>query len=391
MCIAGLALVILLFAALAAPVRGADKSDILRQIRAKMEIKKRLIEQSQKRLQYEKNRLALINQTEQDISTQLNHTEAELWKVEETIRTINDRRDKVERELVTVKDTIEELKRKYAVQQKALSARLRDIYMTREIDYLIVILESENFSDFINRVEFLQRIVKGDTDLIKDVKVKHDKLNEEQAHLEGLETELKGIEHEYRGKQVSYSELRKTRGEILVKVQYKRNCIADNVYELELLTREMELQLEKLIQEAQSLNENKSAAPIRSERNFIWPVRAVITSNYGYRMHPIRGRWILHSGIDLGAMYGTPICATASGVVIYAGWYGGYGNAVIIDHGGGYSSLYGHCSSIFVANSQRVRQGATIASVGSTGMSTGPHLHFEIRQGGIPIDPRSRL
>jgi murein DD-endopeptidase MepM/ murein hydrolase activator NlpD len=108
-------------------------------------------------------------------------------------------------------------------------------------------------------------------------------------------------------------------------------------------------------------------------------------------MHPIRGRVIFHSGIDIGAMYGTAIYATASGKVIYSGWYGGYGNAVVIDHGGGYSSLYGHCSTLYVSNGQTVRQGATIASVGSTGMSTGPHLHFEVRQRGIPIDPRSKI
>lgn len=371
---------------------GQSNIDYLRELRAKMEIKKRLIQQSQKRLQYEKNRLMLINERERDLSSQLSEVESELWKVEETIRNVNDRRDRIERELINVRDNMEELKRKLAKQQLSLSARLKDIYMNREIDYFTVILEAESFSDFINRVEFLQRIVKNDTDMIKEVKEKRRKLQEEKCHLEELEAELGRIEKDYRKRQASYAKLKHTRSELLVQVQYKRTSIANNVYELETLTRDMELQLQKLIQEAQSFNEsNKGFTPIRSEKTFIWPVRGVITSGYGYRMHPIRGRVIFHSGIDICAMYGAPILATASGVVIYSGWYSGYGNTVVIDHGGGYSSLYGHCSTLFVAQTQKVRQGCVIASVGSTGLSTGPHLHFEIRHNGIPIDPMGRL
>ncbi len=108
-------------------------------------------------------------------------------------------------------------------------------------------------------------------------------------------------------------------------------------------------------------------------------------------MHPILGYERFHSGIDIGADYGTVIHAADSGTVIFAGWYGGYGNAIIIDHGGGITSLYGHTSELYVSEGQQVQRGQTIAAVGSTGFSTGPHLHFEVRANGEPVDPSAYL
>ena len=117
----------------------------------------------------------------------------------------------------------------------------------------------------------------------------------------------------------------------------------------------------------------------------IWPVNAPITSPFGWRW----GR--MHEGIDLGAAYGTPIAAAAAGTVIYAGWLGGYGNLTVIDHGGGLSTAYGHQSHIGVSVGQQVEQGEIIGNVGSTGHSTGPHLHFEVRVNGQAVDPLGYL
>jgi len=122
-----------------------------------------------------------------------------------------------------------------------------------------------------------------------------------------------------------------------------------------------------------------------SSAGLIWPVNAPITSPFGWRW----GR--MHTGIDLGATYGTPIAAAASGSVIYAGWLGGYGNLTVIDHGGGLATAYGHQSSIAVSVGEQVAQGQTIGNVGSTGHSTGPHLHFEVRVNGQAVDPLGYL
>ncbi|HCM73957.1 MAG TPA: peptidase M23, partial [Armatimonadetes bacterium] len=124
---------------------------------------------------------------------------------------------------------------------------------------------------------------------------------------------------------------------------------------------------------------------------FIVPTSGRRSSGYGMRRHPVLGTTRLHAGIDIAAPTGTAIRASASGTVVTASSMRGYGNTVIIDHGGGFSTLYGHCSRLFVRAGQRVNQGDRIAAVGSTGLSTGPHLHFEIRVNGRPVNPASYL
>jgi len=142
---------------------------------------------------------------------------------------------------------------------------------------------------------------------------------------------------------------------------------------------------------AQLARDSGGGAPM-GNGTFIWPVNANITSGYGYRTDPITGAQGFHSGLDLGASCGTPIRAAGTGVVISAGFNsGGYGNMTLINHGGGMSTLYGHQSSIIVSSGQNVSQGQVIGYVGSTGKSTGCHLHFEVRVNGDPVDPRAYL
>ena len=133
-----------------------------------------------------------------------------------------------------------------------------------------------------------------------------------------------------------------------------------------------------------------SAAPSGSGA-MIWPVSGSVTSEFGWRVHPITGTQKFHSGVDIGADYGVPIHAAQSGTVEYAGWVSGYGNTVIINHGGGITTLYGHNQSLAVSAGQSVSQGQVISYCGSTGNSTGPHCHFEVRQNGEPVSPYSYL
>jgi murein DD-endopeptidase MepM/ murein hydrolase activator NlpD len=136
------------------------------------------------------------------------------------------------------------------------------------------------------------------------------------------------------------------------------------------------------------------AVPAPAEPSLLgyqWPVVGRVTSPFGYRIHPVYGTRKLHSGLDVGAPTGTPIAATSGGEVIFSGWRGGYGNAVIIDHGGGITSLYAHMSQLGVSEGTTVDRGDIVGLVGATGTATGPHLHFEIRLGGTPVDPAPYL
>lgn len=123
----------------------------------------------------------------------------------------------------------------------------------------------------------------------------------------------------------------------------------------------------------------------------IWPVEGRVTSHYGVRRHPISGRTHVHAGIDIGVPTGTPVAATADGVVVAAKMDGGYGLVVTIDHGYGLTTLYAHNSSLKVKAGDAVTRGQVIALSGNTGVSTGPHVHYEVRVNGEPVDPRAYL
>ncbi len=133
------------------------------------------------------------------------------------------------------------------------------------------------------------------------------------------------------------------------------------------------------------------SAPAPGPGGFVRPVAAGVSSPFGYRVHPVTGATKLHAGMDFAAPAGTPIRAAAAGTVASAGWMGGYGYAVVIEHGNGLSTLYAHQSALWVRPGQTVAPGAPIGAVGSTGLSTGPHLHFEVRVGGQPVDPSAYL
>jgi len=137
----------------------------------------------------------------------------------------------------------------------------------------------------------------------------------------------------------------------------------------------------------QSMQSRASAGPRRSLSAFLLPLRGPVTSRFGFRRHPIFRLRQFHQGVDIAAPRGSQVLAAFDGKVLFAGWYGGYGKLVILDHGGGTSTLYGHLSAILVKPGQVVARGRLIGNVGSTGYSTGPHLHYEVRQNGRPIEP----
>jgi murein DD-endopeptidase MepM/ murein hydrolase activator NlpD len=128
-----------------------------------------------------------------------------------------------------------------------------------------------------------------------------------------------------------------------------------------------------------------------SSFDLVRPVPGGVSSSFGARVHPVLGTTRMHNGVDLAGSSGTPIKAAAGGTVAYAGVRGGYGNTVIIDHGNQYATLYGHASSLHVSAGEKVSAGETIAAVGSTGLATGPHLHFEVRLLGVPVNPLNYL
>lgn len=362
-------------------------------IESKIKQKVQVLEGKRENLRVLKKKLRSLNYKEDFFSDQLANTQNKIKKTSDDIDGVKYQISSNRTQLKQIKEKLDELDQNLGLQKNSISNRLRDIYETRSVNYLSILFGSDSFSDLINRIDFLRTIVDNDLAIISRIQdVQRLKTIEKVKYQQKIQEKLE-LKEKLNGKEYELKNIETTRKGLLWEVIQERKSVKNYVVELEHTTKELEEQLEALIREKQRLNiQNKVTSPYSASGTFSWPTSSkYITSSYGWRNHPIYGRVKFHTGIDIAASWGSAIYATCSGVVIYSGWYGGYGNAVIIDHGGGYSSLYGHCSSIHVRQGQKVSTGEKIASVGSTGQSTGPHLHFEIRQNGTPVNPRSKL
>ena len=368
-------------------------------LRLKQQEQRKKVNESKGKLDAEKSKLDEFNARESELASKVKKTEESLWKTENEIRYTIFEQDKLSADIQETKNQIEQLKIDIADSRKKLSGRLKEVNKRQMSDYWAVLFKSDNFYDFVTRLDFIKKITQNDVKEIKKLKEQRLRLEHQEEELISLRNELIEAEKRYREQQMREMQLRAEQKSVLDQVSAQKAVQSKLVYDLEFLTRGENAELEELIRQEQALyaDQTRKIKPagkpqkVVSSSSFIWPVRGVITSPFGYRMHPIRGRYIFHSGIDIGVASGTPIKCSANGTVIMSTWYGGYGNCIIVDHGGGWSTLYGHCSALYVSKGKTVLQGTVIGAVGSTGMSTGPHLHFEVRYNGSPVDPRSRL
>jgi murein DD-endopeptidase MepM/ murein hydrolase activator NlpD len=285
-----------------------------------------------------------------------------------------------------LKATIERLERtrKQLARRRALfGRRIVDIYEGEDLNYVNVVLGATDMWTFLTRAYYLQRILDSDTTLIRQIRADEEAIERDKARQQKRVGEIQGLQ----------VRLEAERNQVASLAEDKRSQLAaiENSKEL------MEQALDALLAKSQEIEDqiraiqNTPRGQARYARAFRgglrMPVGGRITSRFGYRVHPITGVYKLHTGVDIACPTGSSICAAADGVVILAGWMGAYGYAVVIDHGGGVSTLYGHNSRLLVGVGDKVKQGQTIARAGSTGYSTGPHCHFEKRVNGTPVNP----
>ena len=281
-------------------------------------------------------------------------------------------------------DKLKVLNKDFAVKRDQLAKRVRDIYINGQINYLDVLFGAKDFQDFFTRMDLLKRVIQQDYDLVQVV----------FAEKTAIETSQKELEQDKTAKEklVASAADRKKEAE---KKQAAKQAIIDKM-ETDRATQERiineNLAASKEVEQMIRNSRYQPASPALSGGGALnWPLGGPITSPFGWRVHPITGASRFHSGIDIGGDYGDTIHAAGAGIVSYAGWISGYGYAVIIDHGGGISTLYGHNQALLVSEGQSVSQGQAIAECGSTGNSTGPHCHFEVRVDGEPVDPMGYL
>lgn len=308
--------------------------------------------------------------------------------------------DQLQKEMMKTNSELELAEYDLERQQNTYDERLTNMYKKGDAMYYEVVLGVSGFSDLVSRLSFLNLIIQSDKDLLDSinkskaiVEEKKIKIEEQQSLVKDKRAVLISQQHQVEevsrsvaGTKQQVAGEQKNKQQLLGKVQQDKESYIRMEREQEQASQE----IARMIRALESSRKNRRT-PINSTGIFIWPVSGYITSDFGNRTHPIFKVTSFHSGIDIGASSGTSIKAADSGEVMYAGWRGGYGRTVIIDHGSGETSLYGHCSSLNVSEGQTINKGDIIASVGSTGYSTGPHLHFEIRVDGEPQDPMGWL
>lgn len=284
--------------------------------------------------------------------------------------------------------------RSYQERQIATVARLRYLQRSPASVGWAVLLESENISDFLSRRHQLKLVFQADEQILLKLNTQANSINKQRTEVEQQKNEIGLIREQLLAQKADYQTQAQSQSELIQRLNSDRLALEAAQNQLERESKNLEVLIQQKVaevEEAQAKTNSRTSIIIRGTGVMAYPSDASTSSPFGWRMHPILGYRRFHAGLDFAASYGSKIRAADSGTVIFAGWYGGYGRAVIIDHGNGITTLYGHTSELYVTEGQAVERGQAIAAVGSTGFSTGPHLHFEVRRNGTPVDPANYL
>lgn len=359
--------------------------------------------------------------------------EEELEDVENTINDLQDKSDSVkeslsaldkqlaeysqklsdlESDLETKKAELEQnqadLEQAKAVEEdqyQDMKMRIKFLYENGSEAYLEMILESKSFTDLLNKADYVQQMSEYDRNMLLEYQNTKKTIEEKQVQIQTEYAQIEQMQTEITAKKASVETLSAQKKEEMenYQAQIKQSEELVKEYEAEIeaqealiakLEAEARRKAEEARKKAEAAKHNSSSGATGSSGSvsasgFTWPVPSItrITSDYGYRTHPITGKYKLHAGIDIGGPVGTTIVAAASGTVIGASYNSSMGNYIIIDHGNSISSVYMHCSSLWVSFGDEVSRGQSIAGMGSTGASTGSHLHFSVRENGSYVNP----
>lgn len=362
----------MLVAVVAFPFMIAPSSGLsLRAIRAKVASLNRKMAQARAK------ELALSRKLRQ-YEERMERIRAEKREIERRMRRVELRISRIEREIAQREKKLEDHRRR-------LRSRLVAVYKAGPVCYVALVLGAENFGDLVGRYHLANRLMERDRKICAAIMEEIREITQKKKTLEDSRVELSSLRKEVERKIAQIRGEHAKQTALLSKVRSERGLYLQALLELEETSRRIERMLARRYRRQGRRVAHLGLFP--SFGSFLRPVRGRIVSRFGYRRHPILGGIRFHAGVDITAPAGTPVRAARDGVVIFAGWLGGYGKCVIIDHEDGYSTLYAHCSSICVSRGQRVSRSQVVAKVGSTGLSTGPHLHFEVRRRGRPINP----
>jgi murein DD-endopeptidase MepM/ murein hydrolase activator NlpD len=388
-------LALFLLLAVATPALGDDAGK-KHQIDSKIASLQDTLASQKKREQSLKGEVAGYTSRIRALEARVGDVSLRLQTLEEDLSLHQKRLDALDALFQTQGERLATLRHEYARALAALNRRVVEIYESDDPTTLDVLLGSNSVQEALDRVQYLNDIHQQDRQVAaqvaaarsqvasahKKTKQMRASVQSETAVIRARTAQAQSVRDELVGARNDLSTTKQKKLQDLSTLTASERAEAEEIDSLQAASERIAAAI-RAAQARDSQNSGPTQTP--SNAGLIWPVQGPLTSPFGWRW----GR--MHQGIDIGVPYGTPIHAAAGGVVIYCGWEEGYGNFVVIDHGGNLATAYGHQSSIAVACGQQVNQGDVIGYVGCTGHCFGPHLHFEVRVNGEPVDPLGYL
>lgn len=337
------------------------------------------IDESNTKLEYVQGEMGETLKKVEELNDSITDYEAQYSDLENQITTL-------ENQIKTDSAQIQEIQEEYDRKEKILKRRTVALYEAGETTYLDFLLTSKSIVEFLSNYFMISEIIEYDNNLLEELDYKRTKLEEAKQKQEEQEKELRVAKNKINSTNILLNNTKILKENYMLKLTDEEKTLQEQIAQY----KEEQADLERKI--LASINWAGTMSIKFTGGVMVWPIAmegTYITSGYGNRLHPIQGVYKNHAGIDISGsnVNGAPVVAAADGVVTYAGWIGGYGNCIIINHGSGIVSLYGHGSETVATVGQVVKQGDIIMKVGSTGNSTGPHVHFEIRKNGEVVDP----
>ncbi|MFA5839652.1 MAG: peptidoglycan DD-metalloendopeptidase family protein [Candidatus Margulisiibacteriota bacterium] len=342
------------------------------------------LEAIQKQLIESKRKLHQTKAEQQDVLGKLAVIRKEIRKTQQTLNRAQKKIVVNETQTIVLGSEITARSKVLKAKETKLKRRLQEIYKSSGMSYLELIVTSRSMSDFFNRLYFFSKIIASDARLVIGVREDVQIVEQKKKILEDKTTEIKQLARVVEVQKQEYTIKAEEKKKLFSSLEDRKAQYEAQIAELEKSSADLERLIVKSVA-------SRKGEGVQGSGQFAWPMRGRITSVFGYRRSPFWGGRNMHTGIDIATSYGTPIKAADAGEVIFAGWWDGYGKAVVIDHGKGFSTVYGHMSKIYATVGLAVEKGQTIGLEGSTGYSTGPHLHFEIRKNGKPVNPSPYL
>ena len=361
-------------------------------------------EQAYKKIQ---NQMSKVNKNiedkqrqEKNVTQQIGLLSQKISLTQQKANVVSSKIDKLQSNIFTLANNIEKANKDISSAQAVLKKRLIDIYKYGGVAEFNLLLSSRGAEDALANTYLLSKIAEQDKKLINDLTEKKRRLTMTQAELRKEQNKLKGEKDDLHKQNRELKNASDERNALLAKVRKDKALFIAQQQELMKASNEMQAAIKKLLAEKQRIRDEerkKKGTPSLPTTVYykggrlMWPVQGTINSSFGTRTHPVFKTKVTHTGIDIGAPKGTPVGAAEAGEVLYTGWMRGYGQVVIIDHGSNLTTVYAHLSKIETQENARVKRGGVIGRVGSTGITTGNHLHFEVRVNGNAINPMNYL